>query len=315
MIKFFEHRKYFFAFSIAIYIIGLIFLFTNGVTLDLQFKGGTILKYTYSGQLDANAVADTVQATINKDVSSQVTQDLATGTNRIVLSFASDSEVTAAEQSTINETLQKDYPDNNLQLSESNTVSPSIGHRFLMRGILAVALASILIVIYVGFRFKRISGISAGVMALVALLHDCGLVFFAFVIFGIPLNDAFIAVVLTILGYSINDTIVIYDRVRENAPRKDLKDYADLMNTSNTQTLARSINTVLTCVICMVIVLVYAKLYGIDSIVKFALPMAIGLAFGCYSSICIAGPLWVMWQKHKQNKAPQNKSRKAALSR
>jgi len=314
MMKFYEKRKIFFIVSCAIFLIGLVFLVINGVNLDIQFKGGTILKYEYTGDINSNEAAGIVQGTINKPVTSQITEDMATETNRIVFSFAADSAVTPEEQVAIDDALQTNYPDNGLTISESNTVEPFIGHRFLQDGIIALILAAILIVIYVGIRFKRISGLSAGVMALLALVHDCLMVFFTFIIFGIPLNDAFIAVMLTIIGYSINDTIVVYDRIRENSSRKDLKDPADLMNTSVTQTLARSINTALATFVCMVVVLIFARLFGIDSIVVFALPMAIGILSGAYSSICIAGPLWVMWQKHKINHSIHNKVKRKAVS-
>jgi len=311
MIKFYEKRKIYLIISGALFLIGLVFLITHGVTLDIQFKGGTILKYEYTGELNSNEVAGVIENTINTPVNSQVTEDMATGKNRIVLSFAADSAVTAEEQVVLDEALQANYPDNNLVLSESNTVEPFIGHRSLQDGIIALILAALMIVIYVRFRFKRISGLAAGVMALLALVHDCLMVFFTFIIFGIPLNDAFIAVMLTIIGYSINDTIVVYDRIRENSSRKDLKDPADLMNSSVTQTLARTISTAVTTFVCMVIVLIFAWLHGIDSIVIFAMPMAIGILSGAYSTVCIAGPLWVMWQKHKMNRSTPHKVKKA----
>jgi preprotein translocase subunit SecF len=315
VIKFYEKRKIYFALSLGLFLIGIIFMIANGVTLDIQFKGGTILKYTYSGDLDQNEVAAVIEDTINKPVGSQIVEDVATGAQRIVLSFAQDSEVTAAEQVAINNALEDNFPDNTLALSESNTVEPYIGHRFLTDGIIALALAALMIVIYVAIRFKRISGVSAGVMALIALVHDCLMVFFTFVIFKIPLNDAFIAVVLTIIGYSINDTIVVYDRIRENTGHKDIKDVGDLMNLSVSQTLSRSVNTAVATFTCILICLVFAWLYGIDSIVVFALPMAIGIISGCYSTICIAGPLWVMWQKHKQKQHPHYKGSRKKVSK
>lgn len=304
VIHFYENRKIYFGISLIIFIIGLVFMIANGVTLDIQFKGGTVLKYTYSGELDQNEVAVVIEETINQPVDSQIVEDVATGAKRVVLSFAQDSSVTAEDQIAIDNALAENFPDNQLELSSSNTVEPYIGHRFLRNGIIALALAAIMIVIYVAIRFKRISGVSAGVMALVALFHDCVLVFFTFVIFQIPLNDGFIAVVLTIIGYSINDTIVVYDRIRENAGRKEIKDVGDLMNISVTQTMSRSINTAVATFACVLICLVFAWLFGIDSIIVFALPLAIGIVSGCYSTICIAGPLWVMWQKHKQKNSP-----------
>ena len=140
-------------------------------------------------------------------------------------------------------------------------------------------------------------------MALLALLHDCLIVFFAFVLFKMPLNDNFIAVLLTIIGFSVNDTIIIYDRIRENKiTAKHKMPIEELVNKSITQSLTRSINTGGTTFLAVAIIYIFATIFGIDSIKSFALPLSIGLVSGCYSTICIAGPLWVMWQKHKEKK-------------
>jgi preprotein translocase SecF subunit len=181
-------------------------------------------------------------------------------------------------------------------------VEPFFGRKFLTNGIIALVLSSVLIVLYVWVRFSKISGLAAGVMALVALFHDVMVVFFTCIIFKIPIGDSFIAVALTIIGYSINDTIVIYDRIRENA-RIDRKMPVDqLVNKSITQSLTRSINTNLCVFVSIALVYVFALIGGIESIQSFALPMAIGSISGCYSTICIAGPLWAMWKKRKEKR-------------
>ncbi len=141
------------------------------------------------------------------------------------------------------------------------------------------------------------SGPSAGVMALVALFHDVIICFFVFVVLRIPLNESLVAVVLSILGFSINDTIVIYDRIRENERlHKGKLPLPDLVDKSINQSLPRSINTSVAAAGAVAIAYVFALVYNIDSIKEFALPMLIGLIAGTYSSITIAGPLWVMWK-------------------
>ena len=141
-------------------------------------------------------------------------------------------------------------------------------------------------------------------MAVVALFHDIVMVYGTFIIFRIPINDSFIAVVLTILGYSVNDTIVIYDRIRENKRLYTRsKSIGEIVNISINQTLTRSINTSVATIISMVVVCVVALVMGVESIISFAFPMIIGLICGAYSSICIASPLWVVWQNHKEKKA------------
>ena len=124
---------------------------------------------------------------------------------------------------------------------------------------------------------------------------------FIFGIFKIPVNDAFVAVTLTIIGYSINDTIVLYDRIREHRNgAKNKSTLAELVDISTTETLQRSINTAFTVVLCAFVIFVVSVVYGMESITNFSLPLLAGLISGCYSSICIAGPLWVWWEEHKE---------------
>jgi preprotein translocase SecF subunit len=129
-----------------------------------------------------------------------------------------------------------------------------------------------------------------------------------FIVFKIPINDAFIAVALTIIGYSINDTIVIYDRIRENKGLYKNIPCSELVNMSITQSMSRSINTGLATFISIGLVYIFAEIYGIQSIKNFALPMMIGVVSGCYSTIFIAGPLWVMWQNKKNKNVVYNKT-------
>jgi preprotein translocase SecF subunit len=302
MIKFYEKRKIFFAISLILMVIGIASIFINGINLSIQFKGGAIIKYTFTGELNTEEVGDFVTNTLGRDTEVQITEDLTTETKKIVLNLSGNSGLEASEQEDLDLVLKERYTDSNLQLSESNVVQPFIGKRFLMNGIIAIALSSLFIILYVGYRFKKISGLSAGVIGLLALLHDCLIVFFTFTLFKFPINDSFIAVILTIIGYSINDTIVIYDRVRENAPLYTKKPYEELINDSINQTLSRSINTSVATTASILIVCIFAYIYNIDSIKTFALPMLLGIISGCYSTVCLAGPMMVMWHKYKENK-------------
>ncbi len=301
MIKFYEKRKIFFAISAFILALGLIFIYVNGVKLSIQFKGGAILKYSYEGEIDINKVAEISSDVLNRITEVQITEDIATKSKKAVLNLSGNSGLSAEEQDKLNEALEQEFSENNLVLAESNVVEPFIGKTFLTKGIIAVLISSVMIVLYVWIRFKRISGLSAGIAALLALFHDVLVVFFIFVIFRIPLNDSFIAVVLTIIGFSVNDTIVIYDRIRENKKLFPKMDVEELVDTSITQSMTRSINTTVTTVLSVLVLYIFALLYDIESIKFFALPMAFGLLSGCYSTICIAGPIWVMWQKRKKS--------------
>lgn len=303
MIRFYKNRKIFFAISAFILAVGIIFMFVNGVKLSIQFKGGAILKYSYEGEIEVNEVAKLSSDILNRISEVQITEDIATKSKKIVLSLSGNSGLSAEEQETLNEVLAEKFSENNLVLAESNVVEPFIGKTFLIKGISAVLISAVMIVVYVWVRFKRISGLSAGIAALIALFHDVVIVFFMFVIFRIPLNDSFIAVVLTIIGFSVNDTIVIYDRIRENKKLFPKLGVEELVDTSITQSMSRSINTTVTTVISTIVLYIFAQLYDIESIKFFALPMAFGLISGCYSTICIAGPIWVMWQKRKKTTA------------
>ena len=208
--------------------------------------------------------------------------------------------ISSAEQEALHTRLQKDFPDSKLAVFNSNTLSAAMGTKFFLRCLLALGLAAVLLVIYVGFRFRKIGGIMAGVSALIALVHDLVIVFLTFVIFGIELNNNFVAVMLTILGYSLNDTIVIFDRIRTLRRRSDAP-LEDIVNESLHHVLRRTIITTVTTCLAILAVLVVALAMGVDSIISFALPMLFGAISGSYSSLFLSGPIWVKWmQKSKK---------------
>ena len=300
MINFVAKRKLYCSISIALLLVGVVFGLIFGIDLDIQFKGGTILTYSFDGQVDADAFADVVEEQLQSAVSIQESTDVVTGKNSFKVTLAETKSISSDELLALSAKLNETFAGNNIEPVSNNTVDPTIGKEFLARSLVAVAVASILMIIYVGLRFSTIGGWSAGVMAVVALLHDVAFVFITFVIFRMPLNDNFIAIVLTILGYSLNDTIVIYDRIRENKRLHGRKyTIGELVNLSINQSLTRSINTSVMSVLAMVVVLVVALIFNVESIVSFAFPMIIGMIAGVYSSVCIAGPLWVWWQERK----------------
>jgi preprotein translocase subunit SecF len=148
----------------------------------------------------------------------------------------------------------------------------------------ASLVAVALILVYIGFRFEFKSGIAA----VCALIHDLLVMLSFYVIFRIPFNINFIAAALTILGYSINATIVVFDRVRENRRNMNTGSFAEIVDSSIWDTMTRSVNTTVTTLIVMLMLLIL----GVSSIRNFALPICIGIVCGCYSSVCISGPLW-----------------------
>ena len=309
-LNFIGKSKIFFGISIAIIVIGIICNFIFGTTLNIQFKGGTIITYNFVGEIDEEALQDTIQqATPDHTVTFTVTKDIMNNTEdedayTVAVEFSGNESIETELQTSITNTLVETFPDNNFEYAETNSVEASMGLNFLLKCLTAVAIASILMVVYVTFRFKRIGGLSAGVMALVALFHDVAMIYFLYVIFRMPIDSNFIAVVLMILGYSLNDTIVIYDRVREERNLADKNaNLADIFNKSASAVMPRTIATSVTTLVAIGTVYVVALVFNLESVQSFALPMMIGIISGCYSSLCIAGPLWVAWNNRKSKKA------------
>ncbi len=305
MIKFYKNRKWFYIISICLMLVGIVSLFIRGVELDIQFSGGTKLSYSYTGDISNAEIETLVGDILGKKVSAQTQTAVSDESDRkiIVISVGGTSSVTTEQLDEITNKISSDYADNAVELYETQSVEPYIGKRFFTNGIKAMLIAMVLIVIYVTLRFKMISGFSAALTALLALFHDLLLVFFTFVVFGIPINDGFVAVILTILGYSVNDTIVIYDKIRYNkrlfSGKMSIEEIADK---SINQCLTRTINTSLMASLAIALVFIFSLISGLTSVSNFALPLMVGIISGCYSSITLPGTLWVSWQKFKGKK-------------
>lgn len=300
--NFIGKKKYFFASSISLIVIIILFTIFKGVGLAIEFKGGTFINYTYSGTVDFNEFGSAAAEIVGTKATVTTGTDIASNQETVKVSFSTKNGLTADKQFELTQKLQEKFPDNNLDVISSSDVNPSTGKEFFEKCLIAVAFAFIVLIIYIAWRFKRISGWSAGVFAIIALIHDVIMAYGTFVIFGIPINANFMAVVLTILGYSINDTIVVYDRIRENKKVLGKKIHvAELVNTSLNQSLTRSINTTLTTITALVVVSIIAMLFHVESILSFSFPLIIGMVSGVYSSLFIACPLWVLWQEHKEN--------------
>ena len=304
IIDFVGKKKIFFCVSLGIILIGIVCNFIFGTTLDIQFSGGATLTFSYQGDIDQNKLHDSIQAKTTDRITTAFSSDLVGGTgNNVTVQFSGNDSIDKEIGSTLEADLQKEYPDAKFVCLEENSVDASMGFSFLLKCLVAVAIASLLMVLYVTIRFKKIGGLSAGMMALVALFHDVAMIYFMYVIFRWPIDSNFIAVVLMILGYSLNDTIVIYDRVREQRKLMSRKiEVGTVFNVSASKTMRRTIMTSVTTLGAILTVFVVATVFNISSVRGFALPMMIGVVSGCYSSLCIAGPLWVMWQNRKAAK-------------
>ena len=281
--------------SIAIMLIGVAFLIINqGVDMDISFKGGTRIQYVVKGAVDAAKVEKAVEEVLGHEVEMEQSDKM--------LTFTLVENIDNAKYTELQKRVAKDFPTLDTKNAQMQTLEASMGTKFLLRCALALGLAAALLIVYVGFRFRKIGGVTAGVSALIALLHDLLIVFFTFVIFGIELNDNFVAVMLTILGYSLNDTIVIFDRVRTMRRRSDAP-LADVVNNSLHHVMRRTIITTVTTCVAILAVVVVALAMGVTSIISFALPMLLGAISGSYSSLFLSGPIWVKWMEHREKKA------------
>lgn len=305
---FIKNRRIYFGISIAVIAIGLVFNLFLGTKLDIQFKGGTIVSYSFTGTIDREDAEKKIGDALGQNVNVQLSNNQVNNTKNLIVTVVDNSELSFDAQNKMTETLTAAYKDQNLTLTKTSTVDAAMGSEFFLKCIVAIILAFIFMIIYIGVRFRKIGGISAGFMSVVSLIHDVLIAYFTFVIFGIPLNDNFIAVALTILGYSINNTIVIYDRIRENRKLMGPKTTTgEVVNISINQSLTRSINTTFAVVLSLGSVTAVALIGGLESILSFALPMLVGVISGCYSSVVIAAPLWVLWKDHKDKKLQTTK--------
>ncbi|MBQ9557767.1 MAG: hypothetical protein IJU94_04085 [Clostridia bacterium] len=207
--------------------------------------------------------------------------------------------VNIEEEAALIEAIENAYPDVTFANAGSNSVSASMGKETLIKSLIAVLIAVGLMLIYIAIRFRRIGDWRAGFCAVVSLLVSLSFVFATFVVMGSSLSENFIAVLLTILGYAINNTIIIYDRVRENKAKlgRGRVDYAKLVNDSMNETLTRTINTTITTSIAIGTVAVMSIVFNIESIISFAFPMLVGIIIGTLSTLFVSGPLWVKLQK------------------
>jgi preprotein translocase subunit SecF len=276
-----KNRRKYFAVSIIITILGILSLAIFGLNTGVDFKAGTTLDITVPGKtLEKTQVVKIIQDSLTYAPSTTTIAQ-----NRASARF--DKVLSMVEVNKIMDAFDKSY---GVKVAhEENTVDTELATELAQKAIVAVLIASLGIIIYVSIRFEWRFAIAA----IVALLHDAFIVVSVFSIFHLEVNLPFVAAVLTIIGFSINDTIVIFDRVRENlrfAKIKSFEDLSDLVNKSTWQTMTRSINTMFTVLIGAVSLFIF----GSEAIRLFSLAMIVGLACGAYSSIFIASPLWLV---------------------
>lgn len=269
---------------IAAIIVGIV---GGGFVLDIDFAGGTELVVDFGKVVPKAEIETLFNDTLGFKPSA--VQESLTDPNQLTVK---STNLTTEQSEKLWNAIKEKYSLEDTQRLSVDTVSPTIGKELTQTAVVACVIAVIIMLIYITFRFEFLSGMAA----IIALIHDVAIIVSAYMILRMPLNVAFIAAVLTIIGYSINDTIVVFDRIRENVKFARKETYAEIANKSVRQTIKRSINTSVTTLIT--IVLLY--FLGVDAIKDFALALIIGLLAGTYSSIFIAAPIWVAFKKDKK---------------
>ena len=302
-IDFYGHRKIYYTISICLVALAAVCALVFGIKVDIQFTGGTIATYSYEGDLDFAAVESAASEVTGFSVTSGSSQSVSGDTKQISLSIGAKDGMTVEMEGQLTDRLTEEFADNNLQYVSFDSVAATMGRDFLFKCLIAVLAAFLFMIVYVAIRFRRIGGWSAGVTGVIALIHDCLMVLSVFIIFRLPIDDNFMAVILFILGYSINDTIVIFDRIRENEKLYGKSmEFPALVNKSISQTFTRTMNTSLSTLLAMVSICVFAVIFGVNSILSFAFPMVAGLISGFYSSVCLSGTIWAWWKDSQKKK-------------
>ena len=297
-------RKRFLTFSACLMVAIVLCAVVLGVHLDTEFTGGAMITLSYENSLEMSVVQKAASEALGSNgLTLQTGENVATGEQTLKISMPGTETVTTDEVQTLLDSLNESCPDNSFaQLSLSN-VSAAMGTKFLQKSLVAVVFALVLILAYIAYRFKKIGGLTGGMMAVLALLNDLMVVFGTFVLLRAPLDGNFIAAMLTILGYSINDTVVVYDRIRENRGLLGKKaSFEELVNHSVNQSARRTIITTVTTVMALGVMCIVSKLYGLDSIFTFAFPLMMGMLSGVYTSLCVSTSAWVAWSERKNAK-------------
>lgn len=287
-LKIVKHYKINFSISIAIIVIGLALAGIRGFNYGLDFTGGTLIEINMNKYV---ATEEIREITDKFDKNIQINY---IGENKDGIQIKTMEDFNNEKRSELFGELSSKYALTKADLVKSEQFGPSIGKEIKSKALISVIIATLAMLIYISFRFK----LDFGVAAIIALIHDVFIVVAIYSIFKIPINSPFVAAMLTVVGYSINDTIVVFDRIRENmrgARRDSHEEVADL---SINQTLARSINTSLTTLLAIIALYIM----GVDSIKEFTLPLIAGISVGVYSSIFIASPIWVLLNKNIRKK-------------
>ena len=282
MFKVIEKTKVWFSISLVIILVGLVLMATKGLNFGIDFKGGTKIVVDFGKDFD-KVEADKIVKEYAEDAATKVVEKTQYEIKSTKLDETSTSELFDA--------LKEKFSLEDKALVSETLIGPTIGKELTRNAVIAVVVACIAMLIYIAIRFE----FKFGMAAILALVHDVLITLAVYAIFDIPVNNSFIAAMLTIVGYSINDTIVIFDRIRENSKKMRRSTPTEIANISINKTLARSINTSLTTLIIIGAVNIF-----VPTVREFSFPLLVGIAAGAYSSIFIASPIWVLLKERNK---------------
>lgn len=297
MLSIIKYKNLYFLLSILLIVPGIVSLWLYGLKLSIDFTGGTRLTYVSEENISDETVSELENIFISDDLALSSTQ---LSENQVIIR-------TVPIDQKQNQQIEAQIVKENLPivLDQFESIGPTIGQETTLNAVKAVAVAALLIIIYIAFSFRKVpkptSSWKFGVTAIVTLLHDVLILLGAFsifgVLFGVEIDSLFITALLTIMGFSVHDTIVVFDRIRENLIKGKEGSFSQVVNDSILQTLTRSLNTSITALL----VLFGLFLFGGESIRWFVVALLIGITVGTYSSIFNAAPLLVLWNEVEAN--------------
>ena len=295
--KIIQKRNIWLGISLAIFVVCLAAIIAWGLRLGIDFTGGSLLEVKFIG---ARPTVNQVEAGLaDLKLGSLIIQPV--GEQDMMLKFQETAEENhQAALSKLDELAKKENKNNSIEEQRFESVGPSIGQELKIKSLWAIFFALLAMLAYITYAFRKVSKPVASwkyaSAAIIAMLHDAVITVGIFAIlgkyYGVEINTAFVAAILTVIGYSVHDSIVVFDRTRENLPKSN-EDFAGTVNTSLNQTLVRSIHTSLTSLLVLIAIIIF----GGASIRTFVLALAVGIFAGTYSSIFVASPILVVWEK------------------
>jgi len=300
MLKIIEKTKIWFSISLIIILIGVVFMISNkGLELGIDFAGGSTIRLKVPTKFsnDDKVEADKI---IKKHIPDATTNiaETPTESNTMIKELeiktkATTEEVKGGKVTTMTAELKEKFG-KEIEVTTQDEIGKTVGKETTWKALGALALATVFMLIYIGFRFE----VKFATAAVLSLIHDVLITVAFYAVFRKQVDLGFVAAMLTVIGYSINDTIVVFDRIRENQKYMGKASITEIANASLTQTMARSINTVMTVLITLVAVYIF-----VPSIRNFSEPLLVGIISGCYSSIFIASPFYVIFKNRGKKKA------------